>query len=433
MSILVFILTLCVMVMVHEYGHFIVARFFNVAISVFSIGFGPACFRRMSLKSKFEFRLCPILLGGYVKFAEDQKAYPGQILFENLGLIKKILVLIAGPLANIFLAFAALVIFFKLDSYTLLPYVGKISSGSIAQELGFQSQQKILKINAIPVFSWEDVLGVVNQGPASLAFLVEDKSGHPFIAKLKAHRLNLNGKNFFEQMGFTPLLPKIPAIVSTVMVHSPAEKAGLIRGDKILSINGYQIRYMHELSDFVSKHPGARVSIGFLRQDDLHKVEVQLNSVDKGGQAYGWFGVYSSDFKAYPQWFHYLHLSWRQAFTKALAGICAFCKIHIGAWLHIKDQFSSLSGPLGMAKAAEHAWTIGIRAYLFFVVWINIGLAIINLLPLPILDGGQCVVAILRKFFPRLMSPERQNRMAIWSIIFIFVLFVFGLFNDLSY
>jgi regulator of sigma E protease len=418
------------MVMVHEWGHFSVARRFNVAISTFSIGFGPTLVKKVSSQAQIEYRLCAILLGGYVKFAEDLNNHPGQQLFENLRLWKKILILLAGPFANLLLAFFALIIYFKMDSYTMLPYIGAVQEHSIAQQIGFKEGQRIQKVNGTPVFSWTEVIQSIHSNPTP-DFTVFDSLQGLQIIHLSTKVLK-SSSNLFDVLGFKPHLPQIPPIISKVQSGSPAEKAGFKTGDKIIATNHFSIQYMYQLSDWISTHPDKLVEITFLRDGIEHQVKVELGHWANGSKHMGQLGILTFDFSHYPDWFHYVHRSWFQAFYQSLMSIWGFCKIQLGVWFHLKEQLSNLSGPIGMAKAADHAWSIGFKTYLFFIIWINIGLAIVNLLPIPILDGGQCVLLILNKIFPKFLGRESQNIIMLWSIIFIGGLFILGLFNDLS-
>lgn len=429
MSILIFVLTISALVLVHELGHFSVAKCFNVSVAVFSIGFGKPLFKWINPKNKTEFRCSPILLGGYVRFSEESLSESGTILFEYLPLWKKILILLAGPMANLLCAFLALIIFFKMESYTLIPYIGEVAPHSLGHKLGFKKGQRIIAVNHHTVNSWEEVLEVVRQPQKQL--LID-------INKSKEIEINdskqiINVKNFFNTLGLKPMLPEIPTIIGKIQADSVAETIGLKTGDKILSINGQQLKTMYQLSDYVSKHPNQKVTISVERKNKILNLSCVIEQISRGRHHFGKLGITTLDFKYYPQWFHYHKESWFGALHKSSIAIQHFFKMQFLVWFNLKDELSQISGPIGMVRAADQAWTIGIKTYLFFVIWLNIGLAVVNLLPIPILDGGQCVMLFLNKLFPRFLNQSRQKVIVLWSILFLSGLFLVGLFNDCSF
>jgi regulator of sigma E protease len=433
MSILIFVLTISVLVLVHELGHFGIARCFNVSIASFSIGFGKPLFKWVNAKSKTEFRVSPILLGGYVRFSEESVPESKAVLFEYLALWKKILILLAGPLANLLCAFIALIIFFKIESYTLIPYIGQVNAHSLAQKLGLKKDQRIISVNHHRVNSWEEILEFVRQPQKQLLIGIDDSNQMSKEIFIKSSEKDLKVKDFFSVLGFQPMLPEIPAIIGKIQPGSVAEKIGLKLGDEILSIDGQAIKTMYQLSDYVSKHPNQKVSIRVKRNNNTFNLALTIEQITSGTRHFGKLGVYTLDFKYYPQWFHYHKESWFGALNKSSTAIQHFFKIQFLVWLNLKNEISQLSGPIGIAKAADQAWSMGSKTYLFFVIWLNIGLAVVNLLPIPILDGGQCLMLVLNKIFPSFLNQYRQKVIVLWSIIFLGGLFLVGLVNDCSF
>lgn len=429
MSYLVFVLSLCFIVLVHELSHYLVARCFNVAVDVFSIGFGPALWHRIGKKNLTEFRLSPFLLGGYVKFSDSLDNKKQQHLITDISLWRQILILLAGPFANIGLAFIGLVIFFKIGTYTLMPYIGNVQPNSYASQLGLEKGAKILAINDFPVNSWEQVLQQIDwQGPKVQLTVENPHSNDPYKIDIE----NVSVKNFFEKLGTAPLSPEVPPIIGSVVPDSAASRAGLRSGDEIESINGQNIATMLEVSEFASKHPNKKLTLVYKREGRRYTIKFFTDRVYQNQKAYGRLGISSLGFEHFPQWFVYHQDSWPQAISKTCTSIHQFLALQLTVWIHLNDQITQLSGPVGMARAANEAWTAGLRMFLIFWVWLNVGLAVVNLLPLPVLDGGQCLLLILRKIFPKMLTEERQKILLLWSLILIVGLFVTGLFNDLS-
>jgi len=434
MSLIIFIFTLCFLVIIHELGHFGVARLLNVAVETFSVGFGPSIWRVYSYKKHTEFRISPILLGGYVKFAEKADAHPGQRLLPDLSALEQILILLAGPAANLLLAFFSLIVLFKIGAYTPLPIIGEMQSPSYAQSLGLKSGQKILALDNIPVHSWVDIQNELQTKQDQMFIEVEDLFDHKrYQQRIKVTPGLKQSDKFFSTMGFKPWEPKVPAIIGSIESGSMAEKSGLKIGDKILAINEYIIHDMTAFVEQVRRSPDAKLTIKVWRKHQVIILKAQVGSIIEHHQRIGHLGISSLGYENYPQWFYYAQATWIKAIDNAFHSIKTFLGIQLNAWLNIKNQFADISGPIGIARAAQDAWTVGFRAYLLFVIWLNIGLAVINLLPIPVLDGGQCVMVLLKKIFPHFWTQQRQNSLMIWSFAFLGGLFFLGLFNDWAF
>ena len=365
MSILIFVLTISTLVLVHELGHFGVARCFNVSIATFSIGFGKPLLKWVNAKNKTEFRFSPILLGGYVRFSEESLPESTAVLFEHLALWKKILILLAGPMTNLLCAFLALIIFFKMETYTLIPYIGEVSAHSLAYKLGFGKGQRVTAVNHHIVNSWEEVLEFVRQPQKQLLIGIYDSNHLSKEIVVNAAKQNLNVKSFFNVLGLQPMLPEIPAIIGKIQAGTVAETIGLKSGDEILSINGQIIRTMYQLSEYISKHPNQKVSMRVKRNNKIFNLSFIIEQITRGPHHFGKLGVYTLDFKYYPQWFHYHKESWFGALYKSSTAIQHFFKIQFLVWFNLKDELSQLSGPIGMARAADQAWSIGSKTFIF--------------------------------------------------------------------
>lgn len=430
MSVFIFIFTLCFLVLFHELGHFLMARIFHVAIDTFSIGFGKALLSYTSKKHQTEFRIAPIFLGGYVRFAEDLSHHPSQVLIGELSLWRQLCILLAGPFANLLLAFLALVVFFKLGSYSLLPYVGDLENQSLASQIGFVKGQRILAVNDHQVNSWDEVMNDIFD-QRTIKFTVIDvgaENKHDLF--YRSTQPLEQDKSIFSLLGFKPLQPLIPAIVGSVQKKSVADMAGIAEGDKIISIDGINIHHMAQLSEYVRTHPDSRVGLRWVHGSQQISKNILLQSRLEQQKRVGLLGVTSVTLDKFPQWFHYNEYSWGSAFSKAIKTTWDFLSVQLKIWAHFHEQVGNVSGPIGMAKAADHAWSAGFKMYLIYVVWLNIGLAIINLLPIPILDGGQCVILVLKKCFPKLFTEQFSKFINICSFTLLVGLFFLGLVND---
>jgi len=414
MMLIIFIITLLVLVLVHEAGHFAMARVFRVAIAEFSIGFGPALWKYTDSKQQTQFKIAPILLGGYVKFFEENPPPTAGRLYQELNLSQKILILLAGPAANLIFAFLALIVLFKLSSFSFLPWIGDVNAAASAK--GFARGQKIIQINHQDVRSWEDIAHLLGVMSVKASIELEDpKYGRKMIVvnvdELPALRLS-------------PFIPELPAKIATVRAHSPAALAGLEPGDHIISVNQQPIHSFPQLAQYLQTHRQQDLLLLVRRQQQMLRFKIQ---------AHGTLGIYTYPFSHYPKWFYYHQHAWSEAIPKAYRYFWQLCWIQINVWFHLPQEVHHLSSPVGIAKTAMESWSMGFKTFLQFLVWLSIGLAVVNLLPIPILDGGQCLLLLLQHGFPKFWNTRRQQYLIIWSIFFLLGLFGVGLFNDLSF
>lgn len=430
LSLILFIATLVFLVLFHELGHYIVARCFHVAIEAFSIGFGKPIWKHRFSKHGTEFRLSPILLGGYVKFEEEETHHPRNVLYENIAPWKKILILLAGPGFNILLAGLGLLVFFKIDFYTLRPYIGSVATHSPAEQLGFKKNQLIVRVDDEPVSTWNQVIEKV--GTHGVANKIECRD--PENQEISTYRLPYgtikNQFSFFESLGLEPLQPAIPAVIGRVLPHGPADKIGLQPGDQIVRLGRQAIHSMDELLQQLNQIEVAEVEIAWVRNGVHYQKSIKPDMVVVQQKRVARIGIASKGLSSYPQWYVKQHYSWWQASIKAWNTLGFLLKTQLLGWMHIDMNAHQISGPIGMVRAADEAWKVSPRSYLMYVVWINLGLAIINLFPLPILDGGQCLVVALQSLFPRLFSHKRQRLLMILSLMVMMGLFFLGLIND---
>ncbi len=429
-TIIIFILTLLFLVLFHELGHFSVARYFGIAIDAFSIGFGPAIWKMQSKKHHTEFRLGPILLGGYVKFAEHQTNHPHEELYEHAASWKKILILLAGPGFNFLLAWISLVCFFKVDFYALKPYIGTVQHHSVAEQLGFKTRQLILNVNDEPVTSWNQVIDKLKNGVRDCEldtrdFQTQEKAHHRIPAQYLIDQFE-----FFDKLGFEPYMPEIPVIIGHISPHSAAEKGGLQIGDHIIQMNQMPVQSMQELVAQLNNLKNNEIELTIIRDGERYQKKIQVEYVQQQQKKVARLGIASQRLESFPQWYVKQHYGWMEAIPKASQTFTFLIKTQLLGWMHLRDNATHISGPIGMARAADEAWQMSRRAYLMYVVWLNLGLAILNLLPLPILDGGQCFMVIWQTISPRSLNPKRQKFLILLSVMILMSLFFLGLIND---
>lgn len=418
---LVFLFSLLLIIVFHECGHFFVARFFHVAIDRFAIGFGKPLLRYRSPKHSTEFVLAPILLGGYVHFSE--KNVLDHLRFDTLARWKKILILLAGPMANLLLALILMTIVFKMDVYEPIAVVGEMKKHSFLQEQGIMRGSKVLQCNDAFVSSWSDVMEHWrSQGSNTLVFQLNGhgKTMHVVVPSY------LTKDDLFQSLRFSPYIHPLPAIIGGFTQDSRAQAQGLKLGDEILEINRQPVQSLQDVSLILKDHPDERVEMKIKRQGQLLQLSFWLGHQRKGNKRVGFIGIKANPFSQFPQWYVKKQYSWINASIQSFKWIKKILQLQLLSF----RQGVEVSGPIGMVRAAQDAWALSLKAYLLFLVWLNMGVGVLNLLPIPMLDGGQCLLLIIGKWMPAVEKEKNKKMLLKLSLLLLMTLFILGIFHD---
>ena len=440
-NLLSFLAVIGILVTVHEYGHYIVGKLFGVKVLCFSVGFGKPIYQYKSKKGdKTEYRLSIIPLGGYVQFLDSRndEVEPQEIKrsFNHQPLFSKISILFAGPLFNFLFAVLAYFFLFSNGVMTMKPIVGEVIDGSHASNAGLFYEDEIISINGNISSDWDTVItsimsSVVNKQDFSLK--VRNKnSGHRLInISINDDKTDLTepGK-LFSGLGFYPWQP--PPIVGEILENSPADLNGLKTGDTIISINNTEINAFTEIRDIVAKRPGEEVQIEFLRNELVSKRTIMLGSKKDGKNVNGFLGVgFSNNIDDY--WF--LDKSnFDEAFRKSIYqtwSTTAFTISMLAKMISGEVSTKNISGPFSIAKYAGVSASAGLNQFLKFLALISISLGVINLFPIPMLDGGQIVQFTIESLKGSPLSPRFELITKQFGIISIFILMSIAFYNDM--
>ena len=415
----IFLLSLIVIVSVHEAGHYFLARFFKVAIHTFSIGLGKTMASFFAKKQGTYFQIGIFPIGGYVKFSEEPM--PNKVLYTSLSAWKKIVILLAGPMFNFIMAFLILVGLLQTPNYQMYPMIG----------LPHANKAKIIELNKQAVNSWAELKTILDKdqeiGSIKLKLLSDDKT---LVYQLKPGTVKGSLNQWLALQGFSIFYPALPAIIGGFSANSSAKAAGLQLDDKILAINEESISDINALVNCLEKYPDMEVNVRFLRQGEILSTRITLASRYLGRKKVGVLGVKTYEISAYPHWYHPVNYTWRQTISHGFSGIIEILGLQTNGWKHIDREYKAISGPIGIAYAAHQAWSMSFKTYFLFLVWLNLGVGVMNLLPLPILDGGQCLMVLIEKWFPNLLTVRLKNLLALWSVMLLFCLIVVGFHND---
>lgn len=393
-----FIIALGILVAVHEWGHFYIARRCGVQVERFSIGFGKPIWRKLS-KSGTEYVIAIIPLGGYVRMLDeridDVPADKADKAFNNKPVLQRMAIIAAGPGVNFVFAFFALWLMYLVGLETVKPVVKEVEPQSIAALAGIQPGDEIIKVGSRSTPDWEAVnLEVVsNIGSETAVVTVKNASNVE-----KELTFTLNGWNFdpdiespLSSLGLTPFRPDPTLTVGFVGEGSAAAQAGLQPGDKLVALDGNALASWNALVDYIVDNPGQTIALDVERDGQLQTLRATIARRDTPQGQSGYLGV-SPTFEPWPQGYVFTHqYGIIEAITKALDKTWRLMTLSvemIGKLVTGDVSVKNLSGPISIAQGAGTSAGYGLAYFLSFLALISVNLGIINLLPLPMLDGG---------------------------------------------
>jgi regulator of sigma E protease len=439
-----FLLALILLVTVHEYGHFQVARWCGVKVLRFSFGFGKILARFHDKKgTEYVWSLVP--LGGYVKMLDETEGDVSEeekpLAFNNKSILVRVAVVIAGPLFNFIFAFVALWLVLVIGMHSLAPMIESVKPNSIAAHAGLSSNQEIIALNGEKINSWRDFQYALMPFIGSQETItVTVKSMHDDKIKELSFPLGnwaLDDKkpDPIASLGIEPFIPKIPPIIGEIVPESPAQKAGLQVGDLILSVNGKSFDDWMFIVDYVRERPNAKLSLNIKRKNQLMTLSILTGSQENNGKLEGYLGVRSQKVD-WPS--HWLRLE-RQ--TPILALGTAFKQtvdltettfILMGRLFTGKLSLNSISGPVGIAQGAGDSGRGGLVSYLLFLALVSISLGALNLLPIPMLDGGHLLYYLLEAIRRKPLSEGVKSVGIYLGLLLLVALMFIALTNDIS-
>lgn len=426
MTFLIYILATCftlgVIVVLHELGHFMVAKLFGVRIAVFSVGFGNRVWG--FTRGGTEYRLSALPLGGYVRMGGElqEEATGDPSDFVNKPRWQRILVYLAGPAMNLVLSLsviAALFMYgFPLQGLQDVPtVVGLVEKGSAAERAGIQVDDRILAVDGEPVELWKDLDFIIATAPEKTLKLDVERAGQ----RLQLELVPVKVPRY--EYGEAGLIPKLRLKLSEIVADRPAARAGFQIGDAILAVDGKTITTDRDFVAAIETKAGQQIEIEILRGEQVLKLPVVPEAVDGKGRIGVGFGL-----------FRQLGLgeaiveSWRynlDIVDKTFEVLGKLFTREIAAK-------SALSGPIEMAKLSGEAAQQGLDRLLHMMAFLSISIGILNLLPIPLLDGGQIFILLVESLLRRDLSLRVKERFAQAGFMILMVLMATVIFFDLS-
>ncbi|MBD0411590.1 sigma E protease regulator RseP [Pseudoalteromonas distincta] len=438
-----FILALGILVAIHEYGHFWVARKMGVKVLRFSIGFGKPLLKWHD-KYNTEYVIAAIPLGGYVKMlderVDDVPANQRHLSFNAKSVQARIAIVAAGPMANFLFAIFALAVMYMVGVQSVKPVVGSITEGSRAEQAGIMPSQHIIKIGDDDITTWQDATFALmsNLGEESVEVIVRDKNLQPRVKTLNIEGWKLDQQDVppLSSLGIVPFRPQATLTIAAVTKDSAAEHANLQVNDTILAVNGETISNWQQLVNLITQSANKSLQFSVKRQDTIKAITVTPKGrIDNNGIEQGFLGV-APAVQQWPDGYvetrHYGPLDSIVRGTKETWRLITLSFDMIGNLITGQVSVKNLSGPVGIAVGAGTSVSYGLVAFLSFLALISVNLGVFNLLPLPVLDGGHLMYYIIELFRKKPVSEKTQEfGFKVGALLLIF-LTCFALFNDVS-
>ena len=436
-ALLSFALTIGILVTVHEYGHYWVAKKFNVKILRFSVGFGKVI--KSFKRGETEFTLCAIPLGGYVKMLDENEANVADSekhrAFNRQSVYKRFAIVLAGPVANFLLAILLYALIFIIGVNGIKPIVESVTDSGFFDQAGLQAGDELLSINNVLTPSISEFSNQFIQTNGTQPLIIQARSK---LSNLKTSTLNLTGdflanpeQGLDQYLGFKFSTPKLSAIIDQVMVDSAASKAGLRSQDEVLNANGQSISTWQDFVVVIQARPIKPIKL-LIRRNTKNLTLTLTPELINNSPKVGVSVVVPQDYLK--DWQVLIQKEPIDAFLSAgskvyqltLLNLKMIKKMIIG-----EASIDQISGPVSIANYAQKSAEIGLIPFLSFLALISIGLGLLNLLPIPLLDGGHLFFYIIEIIKGSPVNESVQQVFAKFGLFVILSLTFVALYNDL--
>lgn len=445
-SVVAFVFAIGILITFHEFGHFWVARKCGVKILRFSLGFGKPIYKRLFGPDDSEFVIAALPLGGYVKMLDERE---GEVspeerdrAFNYQPIGKRIAIVVAGPLFNFIFAVLAYWLMFVAGMTGIKPMINTVSHGSLAMQAGLRAGDEIMKVDDQSTPTWSSVIDIFADeiiASRKVKLLVKSSSGSEHHRYLDLSRISVddmaNGK-LLDKLGIAPKLPPVRVMVKTVEEHGAAQAAGLMAGDQLLTADGKKIGTASQWVEYIQQRPQKSIKIGIIRAGQ-HKdiILVPKARVNDAGVSIGRVGIAVYDSVIKP---NYLSATQSYPIGKALIkGVARTYDMSVmtlrvlGKMVTGKASIKNLSGPISIAQYAGESADLGLAMFLGFLAIVSISLGVLNLLPIPLLDGGHLLYFLIEYIKGSPVSEAVQVIGQQVGLAFLICLMGIAFYNDI--
>ncbi|MFT3960170.1 RIP metalloprotease RseP [Propionivibrio sp.] len=440
-----FAVLLGVLIVVHEFGHYLVARLAGVKVVRFSVGFGRPLFLWRAGKDGTEWAIGAFPLGGYVRMLDESEGevapHEAHRSFNRQSVWKRMAIVVAGPLANLVLAVAVYWGLFMHGSEELRPVLGQPVAASAAEQAGIRNGERVLKVGDESVETWADLRWellrrMVEQDSVELEVVNErDEISFRPLALAEA-RDPEPGEDPIELLGLRFFRPVVPAVLGSITPGSAAAAAGLRPGDVVVSIDGRDVASWADVVQTVRASPGVTLLLEYERDGAASTVEITPVRIESGGREIGRIGAAVADsglerdnllitvrYGPLPALGKAIEETW----DKSIFSLRMMGKMVTGVL-----SWHNISGPVTIADYAGQSAKLGLAQYLRFMALVSISLAVLNLLPVPVLDGGHLLYYVAEIVRGRPLSERCLMIGQKIGLALILMLMAFALYNDFT-
>ncbi len=444
-SVFAFIIALGVLITFHEFGHYWVARRCDVKILRFSIGFGRTLYKKHFGQDNTEFVIAALPLGGYVKMLDERE---GEVKeeektrsFNYKPLWQRIAIVSAGPAFNFIFAVFAYCIIFVVGVNGLKPIIGEVQPASISDRAGLMYGQEIVAINDDPTLTWSMVIDTlvnhtVNRDIINLDVVDNDGLRQSIDIDLSEITIDdmAEGK-LLEALGLSVVELKLPPIIGEILPNGAAEKSGLLKHDEIISVDGSLIKSWGKWVELIRKNPGKTLSLEVLRDNRLVVINVTPDSIESKGSNIGRIGAAAfAPEGLFDSYFVIESYSLPQAISKSIKKTWEMSVLTLrvlGRMITGEASVKNLSGPISIAQYAGKSAGIGLLAFLSFMAIVSVSLGVLNLLPVPLLDGGHLMYYIVEMVIGKPVSENIQILGQQVGMVLLLGLMSIAFYNDI--
>lgn len=437
------ILLLGPLIAIHEFGHYWVARKLGVKVLVYSIGFGPTLLKWTSKKSGIQYQLSALPLGGYVKMLDEREGNVAEAdlpyAFNRQSPWKRIAIVAAGPLINLLFAIVLFWILFLPSQEQLNTRIGKVLPNTPAAQVDLHVGDKVLTVDGEQTPTWEKLnFALVDRaGETGQILMTVDRDGTQKSVALPIHNfLKDQSQSALDILGFLPYRPQMPAVIHQLSEDGAAIRQGMKVGDQILSINGIKMSDWFDVVDVVQKSPEKLLNIDVLRNGQMVHLQVMPQGKrDNMGNTTGMLGVQSNPAKVnipndYKQTIQY---NPAQALVMAVDKTTQISGMILNSIVKMFRGLiglENLSGPITIAKVAGQSAEMGWQTFISFMALMSVSLGILNLLPIPMLDGGHLVYYFIEAIRGKPVSEQIQMMGLKIGMVLLGSMMLLALFND---
>jgi len=444
-TIAAFVVALGCLIVVHEFGHFIIARACGVRVLRFSVGFGRPLWARRLGRDATEWVIAAFPLGGYVKMLDEREGPVATAelprAFNRQSVWRRVAIVVAGPVANFALAIALYWVLFVYGVPGLKPVVGEPPAGTPAYHAGFAAREVIVRIGDEPVASWQDARWILLQHAvrkSAIEVTVSRAGGGTAARRLDLSAVSaadLDG-DFLRTLGLMRYQPPLKPVIGEVVSGGGAQRAGLKAGDEIVAINNQRIESWDQVVKIVRAHPGAQLVFEVRRGGALQPaIAISPETVVEGGGKFGRIGAAPRiDRWALADMVVDVRYGPLESLGRAVQktwDTSVFSLRMLGKMIVGDVSLRNLSGPITIADYAGQSAQSGATSYLLFLALISISLGVLNLLPIPLLDGGHLMYYAIEILQGRPVSDRAIEIGQHAGLVLLVALMAFALYNDI--